>query len=149
MTPSRFPCPNMCHRQGFKVNRSVGDQSHYCDDERHSSSVLSGRVCTFYLQTSLKGDSLGLAWKTTSRVGVKGVGSTGTLQCICAGVHVGFSVYTHTTAHAYKILCACVVCLFTRFLPVLWRNCLACSGLAHASPYWSKMKDICSSDESG
>lgn len=45
-----------------------------------------GRVCTFYLWTSLKGDSPGLAWKTTAAggVGVKADGSAETTRYMCS-----------------------------------------------------------------
>lgn len=47
-TQSRF-FSNMHHRRGLKVNYSVGDQSHYCNDERQTSAGLSARESVHFL----------------------------------------------------------------------------------------------------
>lgn len=40
---------NMCHPHGLKVNYSVGDQTHYCNDERQASADLSARESMHFL----------------------------------------------------------------------------------------------------
>ena len=99
---------NMRHRHGLKVNYSAGEQAHYCNDERQTSAGLParGRVCTFYLRTSLKGDSPGLAWKTTAG---KGAGE----RAMGVQVHVQLPL-------GFQCVFFCVVYPFTRFISVLF-----------------------------
>ena len=83
-TRSRF-FSNMHHRHGLKANCSVGERAIAVMMKGSASAGLSARerVCTFYLRTSLKGDSAGLAWKTTASWGLggKGGGGDGTRMC--------------------------------------------------------------------
>lgn len=86
----------------------MGDRAHYCNDERKTSTGLParGRVCTFYLWTSLKGDSPGLAWKTTAG---KGAGE----RALGVQVHVQLPLGLQCNFF-------CVVYLFTRFISVMF-----------------------------
>lgn len=83
-TQSRF-FNNMCHRHGFKVNYSVGDRSHYYNDERQTSAGLSARERMHFLPPDFikrRFTGLSLEDRCCQGVGVKGGGKAGTLQCM-------------------------------------------------------------------
>lgn len=97
-----------------------------------------GRVCTSYLRTSLKGDSAGLAWKTTATEG-QGKANRSALS-LPPHQYLCFRCHTHThSAHACVVLCV----RYHPFFLDLW-NCLSCSSLC----LLLLMKDIFSFAES-
>lgn len=98
------------------------------------------RVCTFYLRTSLKGDSAGLAWKTTAAQG------QGKANVSALSLPPHQYLYTLCRTHTISTcLCGsvCALLSFFFFFRYLW-NCLSCSGLS-LLPF---MKDIFSFAES-
>lgn len=138
---------NMRHRRGLKANNSAGDRVHYCNDERQTSAGLPARESVHFLppdfiKRRFAGLKPGRPLLRRER-GERAVGVQGRRGArVAASVHSNLQVGSNARANATHLW---------RFLPV---PCVcsraprsSCSGLPLPSPCWSKMKDICSSDE--
>lgn len=85
---------DMRHRHGLKVNCSAGDRAITVMMKGCVSAGLSARESVhFYLSASLKGDSAGLAWKTTASRGLgeramRVQGLCSAWESVCVGLYV-------------------------------------------------------------
>lgn len=112
---------------------------------RWALACQQGRMCTFYLRTSLKGDSRGSAWKTAAARGLRKKGNTspGTRQCMCS-MRCGFrDLQSHgnpcTSSFLLHIsLCASLYKTLYNAAPPLQ--------LLHL-PHWPEMRKMCCSAE--
>lgn len=127
----------MSHWHRLKVNYSMGDQEDHCTDERLRVLVCQwGTASTFYLWTSLKGDSLGLAWKTTA---AEGAGSwicasapPGLICAFCVRSQAASLVHHHTVdpnANMCQMTVNCGVLRWCQYR-TRWQGCLWASKIS-------------------
>lgn len=99
---------------------------------RWAPACQRGRVCTFYLRTSLKGDSLGLAWKTTA---VQGTGEWAMGVCnACVSACMGLNPY---------VLALIFACMHQSMQPhSFWGGFCMCCVSVHTLPLCASVSKL-------